>query len=204
MNKEKIFKINIAPKKDIQNSHLFEILDPEKLTEEIESDFDDKEYLGKKRAKSKIKRAENRDNIRKKIKCGFFSILVKKINEKIKNNGSILYFAKFPQKFVSDITRKQNKKILTMTLEEIIMTKELYGNGELNNYYHNLNVIKNKDVQALKDIFNKKYCELFEEYINSKEFRDEQINRLKNKKVGNDYIKKYLFLSKHFIEFFSN
>ena len=64
MNKEKIFKINNAPKKDIQNSHLFEILDPEKLTEEIESDFDDKEYLGKKRAKSKIKRAENRDNIR--------------------------------------------------------------------------------------------------------------------------------------------
>ena len=67
-------------------------------------------------------------------------------------------------------------------------------------------MVKSEDVQdnaEFKSILNKKYSELFEEYINSKEFEDE-IERLKEKKMEDDYIKIYINLAKHFIEFFSN
>ena len=88
-----------------------------------------------------------------------------------------------------------------MTIEEIMEKKELYAIYDLAKYNHNLIVVKSKDFQELKEIWNKKYCELFEEYINSKEFKVE-INRLKNKNYGDNYIKKYICLSKHFIDFF--
>ena len=84
--------------------------------------------------------------------------------------------------------------------------KEIYDEKDLNNYYHNLNVVENKETQeneGLKEILNKKYSELFEEYINSNEFNVDEINRLKNKNMDNAYIKKYKYQSKHFIEYFT-
>ena len=96
-----------------------------------------------------------------------------------------------------------------MSLEEIFKKKELYNINDktcLNNYYHNLEVIKSKEVQEnseLKTILNKKYFELFEEYINSKEFKVDDINRLKKNKMNDFYIERYIYLAKHFIEFFS-
>jgi len=93
-----------------------------------------------------------------------------------------------------------------MTLLEIFITKEIYPSDGLNNYFHNLQVIEKKEIAEnleLKGIFNKKYCELFEEYINSKEFIVDEINRLK-KKFDESYIENYIYLSKHFIEFFEN
>ena len=66
-----------------------------------------------------------------------------------------------------------------MTLFEIFETKELYQADELDNYYHNLNVVEKEEIKEkfeLKEILNKKYCELFEEYINSKEFKIDEIN----------------------------
>ena len=93
-----------------------------------------------------------------------------------------------------------------MSLEEIFEKKELYHEKELKYYYRNLNVLKSKEIQEnkeLKNILSKKYCELFEEYINSKEFIVDEINRLK-KKFDESYIENYIYLSKHFIEFFEN
>ena len=69
-----------------------------------------------------------------------------------------------------------------------------------------MNVVQNKEIkenEQLKEILNKTYHELFEEYINSKEFNIDEINRLKNKNMDNAYIKRYIYCSKHFIEYFS-
>ena len=93
-----------------------------------------------------------------------------------------------------------------MTLQEIFEKKELYEENNLKNYYHNLKVIKSEQIQKnidLKEILNKKYRELFKEYINSKEFKIDEINRLKKNKMQDDYIKRYIYLAKNFIEFFS-
>ena len=56
--------------------------------------------------------------------------------------------------------------------------------------------------EEFKKILNKSFRELFEEYINSDEFKIEEINRLK-KKNGAEYISKYIYLAKTLIEFFS-
>ena len=162
--------------------------------------------IKRKRNKEKRRRRDNSDNIRKKIKGGFFNgALIKRLNFILKQNRSKLYFVKFHQKFISNITRKSNKKLLNMTLSEIFEKKEVYSSNDLN-FKHNLKVVQTKEIkenEELKEILNKKYCELFEEYINSKEFNIDEINRLEEK-FDDSYIESYKNLARHFIEFFAN
>ena len=92
-----------------------------------------------------------------------------------------------------------------MTLHEIFEKKELYSSNDLN-FKHNLKVVQTKEIkenEELKEILNKKYCELFEEYINSKEFNIDEINRLKNNNLEDVYIKRYIYQAKHFMEYFA-
>ena len=157
--------------------------------DEIDSSTNDETFLKRKRLPEKRRRLENQDNMRKKIKRGFLNnALIIKLNDILEYNKIKSYFEKFPQNLVTDVTRNSNKDLLNMSLEEIFEKKELYNKNDknsLNNYYHNLEVIKSKEVQEnpeLKTILNKKYYELFEEYINSKEFKVDEINRLKKRK----------------------
>ena len=60
-----------------------------------------------------------------------------------------------------------------------------------------------KKNEVFKNILNKTICELYEEYINSDEFKISEINRLKKNKIHDDYITKYVILAKNLIEFFS-
>ena len=166
--------------------------------------------LLKKRFRDKRPRRENQDNIRRKIKRGFFNnALVKKLNDKLRSNGIIKYFEKFPRHFVNDVNKKKNKQILIMTLKEIFETKELYSFKDkvtLDNYLHNKNLFKYEEIkenEELNMIMNKTIGELYEEYINSDEFKINEINRLKNNKMQDEYITKYISLAKNLIEFFS-
>ena len=66
-----------------------------------------------------------------------------------------------------------------MTLQEIFEKKELYlikDKATLDNYLHNKDLIQNEELNM---IMNKTICELYEEYINSDEFKISEINRLK-------------------------
>ena len=175
---------------------------------EKELQINDEAFLKKKRSTIRRSRKENQDNIRKKIKRGFLNnALVKNLNETLKKIGSKLFFQKFPQNLVGNVNKNSNKEIINMTLLEIFEKKELCNEKDLDNYYHNLKVVKNKEIQEnekLKKILNKKYCELFEDYLNSKEFKIDEINRLKEKNMDDEYIERYIYLSKHFIEFFSD
>ena len=76
----------------------------------------------------------------------------------------------------------------------------------LDNYLHNKNLFKNEEIkenEELNMIMNKTIRELYEEYINSDEFKINEINRLKNNKMQDEYITKYISLAKNLIEFFS-
>ena len=161
------------------------------------------EMLRRKRFQDRRPRKENQDNIRKKIKRGFFNNgLIKKLNEKLKSIGSKKYLRKFPQHFVSDVNQKRNKELFNMTLREIFENKQLYINEDkegFRNYLNNLKVVQNEEIkenEELKIIFNKTVNELYEEYINSDEFNIIEINRLKEKKMQDDYIKRYIKLYK--------
>ena len=201
--KELIFKITYSPKHSLFtktkiDSNLDE--DDEKEKEESQN------FLKKKRIKS---RKENKDNIRKKIKRGFFNnILCEKLNIKLRIIGSIEYFTKFPQFFASDVDRNRNKIILDMTLQEIFENSELYIYEDKNgyaNYKHNFKVVKKiKNNDIFKKILSKTFKELYEEYLDSDEFNIDEINRLKKSKMENEYIRRYKEIAKDLINFFVN
>ena len=208
---------NYTPIFEPENAKIFKVVYRERTSlftnlenDEIDSSTNDETFLKRKRLPEKRRRLENQDNMRKKIKRGFLNnALIIKLNDILEYNKIKSYFEKFPQNLVTDVTRNSNKDLLNISLEEIFEKKELYNKNDknsLNNYYHNLKVIKSKEVQEnseLKTILNKKYYELFEEYINSKEFKVDEINRLKKKKMNDLYIERYICLAKHLSEFFS-
>ena len=191
---------------------IFDVIYPDKYSvfTRIENDLSyllkEEEILcQRKRYNIRRKRRENNDNIRKKIKRGFFNKgLIHKLNMILKNQNINSYFEIFQQHFVGDVTKRTNNQLMNMTLEEIFEKKELYQESELKSYKHNFNLVKSIEIQEnkeLKNILNKKLYLIFEEYINSKEFLIDEINRLKNKKMDNGYIQRYIYLTKHFIEF---
>ena len=189
---------------------IFEVIYPKRFSvfcqiENDNSSTDDDTLIQRKRFPIKRRRRENKDNMLKKIKRGFLNnALLKKINMLIKKNGGKYFFEKFQLYFISDVSKMTNKTLINMTLEEIYRKKELYHEKELNYYYRNLNVLESKDIQEnkeLKKVLNKKFYELFEEYVNSKEFKIDEIDRLKNNNMEESYIKRYIYLARNFIKF---
>ena len=201
--KELIFKITYSPKHSLfTKAEVDNNLDEDDVKEKEES----QNFLKQKRLKS---RKENKDNIRKKIKRGFFNnILCEKLNNKLRIIGSNQYFTKFPQFFASDVDRKRNKIILDMTLQEIFENSELYIYEDKNgyaNYLHNLEVVeKIMNNNIFKKILSKTFKELYEEYLDSDEFNIDEINRLKKSKMENEYIRRYKNIAKDLINFFVN
>ena len=191
---------------------IFDVIYPDKYSvfTRIENDLsyllkEEEMLCQRKRYNIRRKRRENNDNIRKKIKRGFFNKgLIHKLNMILKNQNINSYFEIFQQHFVGDVTKRTNNQLMNMTLEEIFEKKELYQESDLKSYKHNFNLVKSIEIQEnkeIKNILNKKLYLIFEEYINSKEFLIDEINRLKNKKMDNGYIQRYIYLTKHFIEF---
>ena len=195
-----------------KKKNIFNVIYPNKIALFTKTDIELPEILiGRKRESERKRRKYNQDNIRKKIKRGFLSILIDKLNKILASIGISLYFVKLPQSFVSDVVRKTNKEILNLTLEEIFKKEELYKldkDEDLIKYRHNLDVVNDEEIQGnaeIKNILNKKYYEIYEDYINSKEFKVDEINRLKknnSEEADDEYIKKYIFLAQHFLEFF--
>lgn len=201
--------LNNSSQESCSKDKLFDIIHPKStpIFSKLENDSstDDGIFLERKRYSIKRRRRENKDNIRKKIKRGFLNnALINKINTIIKSNRGKLCFKRFQQHFVSDVAKKSNKVLLNMTLKEIFEKKEIYDTKELKFYYHNLKLIQSEEIlenEELKNILNKKYCELYDEYLNSKEFMHDEINRLKNNKMEDSYIKRYIYLARNFINF---
>ena len=103
-----------------KKKNIFNVIYPNKIALFTETEIELPEILiGRKRESERKRRKYNQDNIRKKIKRGFLSILIDKLNKILASIGISLYFVKLPQSFVSDVVRKTNKEILNLTLEEI-------------------------------------------------------------------------------------
>ena len=165
------------------------------------------ELIGNKRRRNK------EDDIRRMIGRRFFNdILLNLINDLLKEYGSIILFEKIQQDVVYDLVKKNNKKLLDMSLKQIFVKKELYRGKKMEKYFHNLkliNLLKSQEYDEIRErtqidrILNMKYNDLFQEYISSNEFIGE-INRLKNNKTKFDdsYVEKYIYYSFNFIKNF--
>ena len=188
-----------------ESSNLFIKKIRELISVEIET------FLPKKRSKERRQRKHYRDNMRVKIKRGFYRYLKKKLNQILKNSGCKKSFDFFPYKFSSDVNKERNKYILDMTLREIFLNKKLYEFEDKNGLYKyksNFDLVQNEEIknnEKLQKILNKTFRELYEDYINSDDFNIDEINRLKNNKTEDEqYIETYKILSKNLINFFSH
>ena len=153
-----------------------------------------------KRQRNRRIRKYNADNIRRKIKRNLFNTHIRNsLNKKLAYLGISLSFRKLNEKFVTDVNSHRSIEMLNMTLKEIYENKDNYDKPE--HYEKNKKVIdKIKDNIEFKDILNKKYGEIFEEFINSKEFNFDEIKKLKSKK-DEDYIQNYIYVARNFFTF---
>ena len=201
--------------KQINTSKIFLTVYPKKISlftkAKTEINFSQEkvncELIGNKRRRNK------EDDIRRMIGRRFFNdILLNLINDLLKQSGSIIIFEKIQQDVVYDLVKKNNKKLLDMSLEQIFIKKELYRGKKMEKYFHNLkliNLLKSEEYDEIRErtqidrILNMKYNDLFQEYISSNEFIGE-INRLKNNKTKFDdsYVEKYIYYSFNFIKNF--
>lgn len=163
--------------------------------------------IGKKiRSKVRQPRFRNQDNMRIKIQRNFLKNLRNAINQKLKKIDKKLILPRFPQNFARKVNKISNKLILNMTLLEILEKKEYCKNLEDN--LKLIKKIKENKTSDLNDILNKKFRDVYIEYIESKEFNIDEIERLrnsKNKRTIKDekYLSKYKDLANNFIEFLS-
>ena len=182
----------------------------QKIITEIEIKYD---FTKKIRSKNKQPRFTNLDNIRRKIKRRFVNAYLKnKINMKLKKEGYETFIESFPQEFAANVTKEFNRSIINMTFGQILKTERFYSSKKLYQYKYNykknseiVNSINDGRNSDLKELLNKKFSELFEEYLNSDEFKINEIQRLRNSKKSKDiiYIKKYEHFANNLIEFFT-
>ena len=159
------------------------------------------------RNKEKQPRYKNNDNVRRIIKRRFFNTYLKDaLNKKLKKLGYKELFRYFPQKLVGEITKKKNKELMNMTLFQIIEKNDSYINKDLINFEYNLEIIKKIKTDEKTEVYfilNKKFSEIFEEYVNSDEFKEE-IVRLNSKHKNEEfYLQRYEYLAKNFVRFYS-
>ena len=158
------------------------------------------------------RRRNRRDMIRRMISRSFLNkYIVNKLNIILKRIKSKIYFEKFEKNFAYDFSKKENKKFLNKTLDEIFTSIELYRGKNLKKFEHNM-----KEIEKLKSdeykgiikeekidiILNSQICILYKEYLSSNDFQKE-IARIENSKKNyeEDYIKKYKNEATNFIEY---
>ena len=180
---------------DVFNNSIFELNSNEEKEEE-----DYKHYY------RKTTRYKNNDNVRRIIKRRFFNTYLKDaLNKKLKKLGYKELFRYFPQKLVGEITKKKNKELMNMTLFQIIEKNDSYIKKDLINFEYNLEIIKKIKTDEKAEIYfilNKKFSEIFEEYVNSDAFKEE-IVRLNSKHKNEEfYLQRYEYLAKNFVRFY--
>ena len=174
-------------------------------------------HLNKIRTKNK-QRKYKPDDIRKKIKTRFHKTLKNIINENLKNAGSNQFFDFLPQTFISNISREKNAKIMNLTYKEILEKDFI---SDIKNDEHQFNVDKIKYEKNLKVLeyleknpkiyYNSgfylmskfSYAQILNEYFNSEEFEN-SIQKLKDEKENDDYIREYIHKAKTYVSFFSS
>ena len=202
-DKKKIFHV-IYPEKN------YKILTENEINPNSLDLFESFDFNKKTRSKVKQRRFTNQDNMRRVIKRRFTNTYLKnKFNKKLKKAGYKKFIECFPQEFAGNVTREMNSSIINMTFGQILTDKSIYSGKKLYQYENNLeivNLIKKDQNSDLNEMLNKKFSELFEEYLNSDEFKIGEIQRLLNatKPKSGIYIQKYKYLAKNLIKFFTD
>ena len=196
-----IFEEKNEQKNEINNSNrfnIFHLFNP-KLIENNQNKENDEININKNHKKNilflsrKKERKEMKDNILKKVKSRFFKNVKKRLKERLtKVHKSENSFNFLSQKFISDVTKKNNESIWEEKFREFLEIK----------------LIDNIKDEILKSLKNDKIGEitlreLYNEYLNSQEFEDSIPKNENEKNVTETYIKDYINNAKNFINYFT-
>ncbi len=191
------------------------IFDPDKaanenssLTKGNDNKKETKDYKTKKKKESL--RKFKPDSLRKKIKARLHKKLRDIINQKLKECGSKMLFDLFPQPFITNVNVMHNKAYLKLTMRTLL--KMIFGNKpkDREKVKTNLKVLEYLDshdkirhCSGVDKFLNSTYEDVITEYINGKYF-EEDVNKLYGEGESKEYINKYIFIGKHWIEFYNN
>ena len=163
-------------------------------------------YRLKKRNRKKNipRRKYNTDNIRKKIIPKFFKYLIKKINNelglmRIKKKFKFLP-AKFANKFISEVLNEKDKSKVDFTFGQLI-SKNIFGIPEKEKLYNDnlkvLNYLRNSNINIIE---NKRFSQLFREYLETEEFNGGKMDKNEN---DQNYINRCKNKANEFLNFFN-
>jgi len=160
--------------------------------------------LGKKMERGKIGNNPKyrKGNILVRVITRFLNyFLINILNDILSSNNNLSKFKKLSKSIVTNVYSNGKKVFRNISIKEIFTKKELYKKeDDEKNYSHNLNLIKeNENNECFKDILNRKFSEFYQDYINSKQFNVDEVNRLKNENNENDYIDRYIYIARNFL-----
>ena len=214
IRRNNILNIKDSKKSDVNDSNVMCYIDlsSEKSTKDKTKKNQIQIFKIIKLKKSLGERYIKKDNIVIKIVRHFFNnYLVNEITKIIKDLGSRLYFDKFPQNFILNTVKKNNKdNIWRMKLIEIFSDKELYTEEDKIHFARNKDVIEylksenNKNIledSKFNIILNKTISDIFNEYLISNEY-EQKIRSIK-RKYEKEYVDKFQEYSKNIIRDFS-
>ena len=162
----------------------------------------------KKRRKGKANRLYDKDNIRKKYQGYAFQWIKSKLNVELTKNNISSEFD-FPLSLTTNVSIKENKKFLNMTIKELLLDKYEYEKKDDKKAYNIVVAEKNKKtIQSLKDkniekieiILKKKLKDVYIEYIESNSFK-EKVKKL-GKKYPSQYISKFIKDAKNIVKYY--
>ena len=146
-------------------------------------------------------------NIKKKLLTHFLNDYIFNDNNNIIRKRCIFCFEKFPQNLIKHFIAKERiKELFGMALKEIYTKEELYDEKNIESHFaRNSNFLNNlftkveyKDVleqSGIKEKLGMKISDLFHEYINSDEFKND-IDGLRIES-GDAYVEKYSKIAKN-------
>ena len=146
-------------------------------------------------------------NIKKKLLTHFLNDYIFNDNNNIIQTRCIFCFEKFPQNLIKHFIAKERiKELFGMALKEIYTKEELYGEKNIESHFApNSNFLNDlfskveyKDVleqSGIKEKLGMKISDLFHEYINSDEFKND-IDGLRIES-GDAYVEKYSKIAKN-------
>ena len=209
----------IAKKKEIKQRksqnikpNEFKLFNPNKNIKYLRSHYNKKYfyrviiYIGK---NIKRKRGSMRDNISKKIKVNFFKNIIASLNWKLRKKNINKDFQRLDQNYITDVTKTYNKYLFEKTLKEIIKEKPKVKDKENakkkeDKWRQNIKLIEESEESGdedFKHIFEMNMEELFNEYLDSKEF-EESIYDLRRKKFYFDYIQNYIQIAENLVNYY--
>ena len=121
-----------------------------------------------------------------------------------------MFFDYFPQPFITNVNVVKNKAYLKLTMRTLF--KMVFGNKtkdkeKVKTNVKVLNYLDSNDELRIKsglDIFLKStYRDIIQEYMNGNTFKKD-IEKLYLEGESEEYINKYRFIGKHWIEFYHN